>query len=338
MRRALISLTLAAWLPALPVAANDSVAGMALGGLQFLRTDAVEMVEEVLHITPTRVAVRYVFRNRTAKPVETLVAFPLPPVGYPDEMSYLPLPDPAAANYVGFTTRIDGAAIMPNVDSRALLLGVDVTARLRALEVPLVPFDFEAPERIAALPEATRAALRADLLIDAENVPQWTLETAFWRRQVFPPGVDVVVEHSYAPVRGGSAHSAIGNAETDPGAADPGLDAWAEGVRVRYCVEPALEAEMNRRRLLDVAPGARSFGTSDVGYILSTGANWRGPIGRFHLIVEAPHTADFVFLCLDGARRISARRIEAVLTDFWPWHDLDILFAHLWGEDIRRDD
>ena len=72
--------------------------------------------------------------------------------------------------------------------------------------------------------------------------------------------------------------------------------------------------------------------------MLSTGANWHRPIGRFTLTVEAPHPADFVFLCLDGARRVGANRIVAELTDFWPWHDLDILFVHLWGEGVVRDD
>ena len=320
-----------------PAHANDSVAGMALGGLQLLRTDAIVMAEEVLHITPDRVQVRYVFRNVTEKPVETLVAFPLPALGYPDEFAWVPLPVEDDANYVGFTTSIDGVRITPNLESRASLLGIDITARLRQLDVPLVPFHWEVPDRIAALPAATRQALRDDLLIDAENRPLWVLETSFWRRQSFPPGTDVVVEHSYTPVRGGSAMSPVGNADTIIAPDEPGGD-WVAEARRRYCIEPELEAEMNRRRLVGAVPGTRHFGSSDIGYVLTTGANWHGSIGRFRLIVEAPHTADFVFLCLDGARRVAGNRIEADLRDFWPWHDLEILFAHLWGEDVPRDD
>lgn len=326
--------TLCAALVAAPLSANDSVAGMALGGLQFLQTDAIEMVEEVLHITPERVEVRYVFRNVTDKPVDTLVAFPLPAMGYPDDFDYVPIPFEGSENYVGFTTRIDGAEIVPNVAQRALLMGIDVTARLQELGVELVPFDWQLQERIAALPEPTRAALRADLLIDALNRPQWLLETSFWRRQSFPPGADVVVEHGYTPIRGGSVSAPVGNAAPEMDAGD-GL---ADEARRNYCIEPALEVEMSRRRLAGAEPGQRHYGSSEVGYVLRTGANWRGPIGRFRLIVEAPASTDFVFLCLEGARRVATNRIEAELTGFRPWQDLDILFAHLWGEDLPGSD
>ena len=93
---------------ALPVHANDSVAGMALGGLQLLRSDSVRMLSEDLHITPNEVRIRYVFRNDSDKAVDTIVAFPLPAVGFPYEMDYVPVPFEDDANYVGFSTRIDG--------------------------------------------------------------------------------------------------------------------------------------------------------------------------------------------------------------------------------------
>lgn len=323
----------AAVLGAAPVAANDSVAGLALGGLQFLTTDAVEMVEEVLHITPDRVQVRYVFRNGTKAPVETLVAFPLPPLGFPDDFAWVQIPHEDSANYVGFVTRIDGVTITPNVATRASLLGIDVTDRLDALGVPPIPFAWDADARIAALPAATRQALRAALLIDAANRPLWTLETSFWRRQTFPPGVEVVVEHSYRPVIGGSSVAPFGNGDR----IDPGDDR-AAAARRQYCVDPDVETAMIRARLDGAAPGDRHFSSSDIGYVLTTGANWHGPIGRFRLIVEAPDPRDFVFLCLDEARRIAPNRIEAELNGFRPWHDLDILFAHLWGDDIGRGD
>jgi len=320
--------------PALPLRANDSVAGLALGGLQFLRSDTIRMVEEDLHITPREVRVLYVFRNEGTKPVDTIVAFPLPAVGFPYEMDYLPIPFEDSENYVGFSTRVDGVEIALNVESRAMQLGVDRTARLRELGVPLVPFAYEAQQRIEALPAETRRALRDELLIGPGNEPLWLLETSFWRRQSFPPGVDVVVEHRYLPVSGGSASAPVGNAEPDFAEGD----GWAADSRRRYCIEPEVEIEANRRRQVGAGPDARHFGASDLGYVLTTGANWRGPIGRFRLTVEAPNPADFVFVCLDGARRVAGNRIEAELTDFWPWHDLEILFLHMWGDGIVRDD
>lgn len=327
---------LAAALAAPPVAANDSVAGMALGGLQLLRSFDIEMAEEDLYISPTEVRVRYLFRNRSKAAIDTLVAFPLPPVGFGFEFDWVPIPDTEDANYVGFTTRIDGAEVPLQVESRALLLGLDRTDRLTELGVPLMPFADDVLAQIAALPAATRAALRAENLIDAEGAPLWQLQTTLWRRQVFPGGGEVVVEHSYTPVRGGMAHAPVGN--TDPGSADIWQQEYVEAARARYCIEPEMEGELRYRRLDGVAPDARHYGASDVGYILTTGANWAGPIGRFRLVAEVPNAWDSVFLCLDGARRVAPNRIEAELTDFWPEHDLQVMFLHLWGEGIERQD
>lgn len=327
---------LAAALAAPPVAANDSVAGMALGGLQLLRSYDIEMAEEDLYISPTEVRVRYLFRNRSKAAIDTLVAFPLPPVGFGFEFDWVPIPHPESDNYVGFTTRIDGVEVPLQVESRALLLGLDRTERLVELGVPLLPFADDVLDRIAALPAATRATLRAENLIDADNAPLWQLQTTLWRRQVFPGGGDVVVEHSYTPVRGGSTFAPVGN--TDPGDADIFEQEYVDAARRRYCIEPEMEGELRYRRLDGAAPGERSYHVSDVGYILTTGANWAGPIGRFRLVVEVPNAWDSVFLCLDGARRVAPNRIEAELTDFWPFHDLEVMFLHLSGEGIERQD
>lgn len=320
-----------------PAAGNDSVAALAVGGLELLRSDAIEMRSEELFIRPDGVQVRYVFRNREAAPVDTLVAFPLPAVGYPFEFDWVPIPVEDDANYVGFSTRIDGKPAVLGVESRALLLGLDRTARLAELGVPLAPFLAGIEARLAALPQAVRAALAEELLLDGEGRPLWQLATTFWRRQTFPPGRDVVVEHRYIPVRGGSAMSPAGNID-DPEAADDLTGDWIAQARAEFCIEPEVERALIARRLQGAAPGARHYSSSEVAYVLSTGANWRGPIGRFRLTVEAPHPMDAVFVCLEGARRTAPNRIEADLTEFWPAHDLRVLFVHLWGDDIARDD
>lgn len=328
---------MASALAAVSAGANDSVAGLALGGLQLGRTHLIAMVEEDLYISPDEVRVRYLFRNTGKRPVETLVAFPLPSVGYGFEFDWVPVPFPDQENYVGFRTRIDGVEIPLQVQNRALLLGLDVTARLTELGVPLIPFTDDALERMAALPAPVQAALRAENLLDDEGAPLWRLETVLWRRQVFPVGRDLLVEHSYVPVRGGSASSPVGNVD---GVVEPGDWAYEalDTARRQYCIEPEMEGELNFRRLNGAAPGDRQFGASDVGYVLTTGANWAGPIGRFRLTVEVPNEWDAVFVCFEGARRVAPNRIEAEMTDFWPFHDLEVLFVHLWGEGIEREE
>lgn len=328
-----------AHVPAQPMHANDSMAGMGLGGLEFIRSEQVALREQFLHITRDRVRVRYVFRNESARAVDALVAFPLPSMGYGNDINYVPLPYVDSPNYVGFRTWIAGVEIDPNVESRAVLLGIDVTERLRELGVSLVPYGYQRVEAIAALPDSTRRALREEFLIDSNihrlNTPLWTLETSFWRRQSFEPGVDVVVEHEYTPIRGGSVASPVGNT--------PQLYSGeeVEQARARYCVEDEMEAMMHRLAQdrdhdLDYQP--INYSSSEVEYLLMPGGNWRGPIGHFRLVVEAPHPQDFVFMCEERAERVAPNRIEINEENFYPWRDLDILFAHRIGEGIERDD
>jgi hypothetical protein len=327
---------LTAALTALPAAANDSVAGLALGGLQLLRTHQIAMVSEDLHITPDQVRVRYVFRNLTKQDITTLVAFPLPAVGFGFEFDWVPMPFPDQPNYVGFTTRIDGTDTPLQVESRALLMGLDRTEVLTRLGAPLNPFADDILDRIAALPAATRAALRAENLIDADGAPLWQLSTVLWRPQTFPVGRDLVVEHSYAPVRGGMAHAPVGNASPDSLESDDWYLSELESTRARWCIEPEMEGELAFRRTNGVVPDARAYGASVVDYVLTTGAHWAGPIGHFRLAVEVPNEWDSVFVCFDGARRTAPNRIEVERTDFWPERDLSVLFLHLWGEGIER--
>jgi stress response protein YsnF len=63
-----------------------------------------------------------------------------------------------------------------------------------------------------------------------------------------------------------------------------------------------------------------------VHYILTTGANWRGPIKRFRLVIEKDAPGDKVSVCLPDTRRASPTTFEVVRTNFVPDKDLRILF------------
>src|ERR1700760_2442909 len=60
--------------------ANDGAAGLAAGELAFKHLDGVRMESEDLFISQEAVRVRYAFRNTTDHDIETVVAFPLPPI------------------------------------------------------------------------------------------------------------------------------------------------------------------------------------------------------------------------------------------------------------------
>lgn len=65
---------------AAPSRANDSIAELALGGLDLRKSDAIAMESEDLYISRDIVCVTHRFTNTSDAPVEALVAFPLPDI------------------------------------------------------------------------------------------------------------------------------------------------------------------------------------------------------------------------------------------------------------------
>ncbi len=76
--RVALALSAALFLGPERAAANDSTGFQGTGGIELTSTDAIEMVSEDLRIGLDEIRVAYVFRNVSAQPVETMVAFPLP--------------------------------------------------------------------------------------------------------------------------------------------------------------------------------------------------------------------------------------------------------------------
>jgi hypothetical protein len=124
----LISLTgvltggLAGLLPTGVARANDSSAGLDGGQLVLKQADNIRMESEDLFLSMKEVRIRYEFRNTGPKDVETIVAFPLPPMpakadvdeGIMDNVSY----DPSSDNPLGFVCRVDGQVVKTRTDRK----------------------------------------------------------------------------------------------------------------------------------------------------------------------------------------------------------------------------
>lgn len=318
MRRAALTALAALGLAATAALANDSTAEKAAGGLVLTRTDAIDMVSEDLYISPERVRVRYVFRNRTRAPVRTIVAFPMPDRDL-DEM-YI-----GDTNYPdGFRTLVDGRPVTMQVERRALLNGVDHTAMLVRTGVPVQtgdPASDVLPNALRRLPAADRRRLAEMGLIGNDGGglhPLWTVKETWYWEQVFPAGRDLNVEHSYSPGTGGSVDIALGNPDYRNSA-----DGRAE--QRRYCTDRAFFAALERIR----GRGSDGFFASErrLSYILTTGANWRSPIGRFRLVVDKLDPRALVSFCGEGVRRISPTQFEVRHRNWRPARDLHILIA-----------
>ena len=332
MRYALLAAAALAALPAPAAQANDTQAALGLGGLIFERSDQIAMESEDLFLSHDKVRVRYTYRNLTDKPVTILVAFPLPDVpveGRDLEWIESAYPDWEA---IGMTTRVDGKQVQLLRIDVPKLGGKDISARLKELGWPVRYWEDESfLAGLAALSADDKSELVGEGLLSADQLtghelrPLWTVSTAFVRTQTFPPGKAVTVEHAYEPMIGGTVTSALDREAREESMAGP------DGYEARYCVDGPFLRGYDRRRY--TADGGLNETVMPVetwlSYVLTTGANWKGPIKRFKLTVDKPGPQVLVSLCMDGLTRVSPTRFEVEKTDFEPTRDIDILMVEL---------
>lgn len=327
-----ITIAIAALAIALPgvAAANDSVAHLSAGGIVLAQTSDIEMRQEDLSISAREIRVRYRFLNKSGKDIDTLVAFPVPDLPAPSDVSLHTVPVPEQENFLGFSTSVEGRPVEMNVDRRAIALGIDRTERLSALGLPLTPYAKTAEEVIARLAPDTRAdlarigVLREETFSDTpdgamktRHFPNWTLRSTFYWQQVFPAGREITVEHRYQPSVGASAGTMVGMS-------DAGKEMLAE-YRKKYCMDEAfLSAAARAQNALKSREGV-SLMERRIEYVLATGANWAGPIKDFRLVVDKGSERNLVSFCGRNVRKISPTAFEMRMADHWPDRNLEIL-------------
>jgi Domain of unknown function (DUF4424) len=315
--------------------ANDSTAEMAVGGLVLTQSDAISLDSEDLFISKGEVRVDYVFTNTTGKDVETLVAFPLP-----DQVM-----DESGDGYfrnlkaeLGFETRVDGVAVQYDIVEQAIHQGADVTARIAALGLPLNNIDDaeQFTAKVKALPAAVRKALEADGLLFAQDYdagqgpqtawqPLWGLRLTVTRKQVFPAGKSVKVQHRYTPLLGGS----VGGNFSPEYRNDESLK-WH---REKFCIEDSWLKSFDKAAARHVSKeqGIAPYGETWLGYVLTSGANWKGPIKDFRMIIDKGKPDALVSFCAEGVKKISPTQFEVRKTDYEPKADVIVLIVD-WAE------
>ncbi len=311
-----------------PVLANDSSAELSVGGLVFKKNSDVSIESEDLQISADNVVVRYRFRNQSQTPVKLTIAFPLPDIDLSEaENTAIPTSDPK--NFLGFQTKIDGKPVNFEILQRGFLGSSDVTATIKEAGLLVLPIGGEQEQRIRKLPDATRARLvDAGLLIPIGSDERgqdlygaaWTVKTSVMREQVFPAGQSVEVEHRYRTSVGVSFDTVLRKSLRQSKAMQAEFDRY----RKDYCVsEDLLQAIDN------IAGGAEAntahLQERRISYVLSTGANWAGPIKDFHLVVDKGQPDRLVSFCAENVKKISLTAFEARAKDFTPVRDLKIL-------------
>jgi Domain of unknown function (DUF4424) len=325
MSRAALPIAAALGLAAAALA-NDSTATTAAGGLVLTQNADIDLVSEDLYVSVEQIRVHYIFRNRAPRDVAVTIAFPMPDrdlsamregdVGYPSD----------------FETRVSGRRVAAALERHAVLGGRDHTALLQSLRIPLAP-DAQGTGRIVAaltaLPAARRAELRRLGLADVDEsdqgggmerhfVPLWTIRDTWHWQQVFPAGRDLIVDHRYRPGAGSSAGTPLAYPEYRRSA-----DGRAEAAF--YCAAADFLAGLDRL----VRAGGEGTELPDyrIGYILTTGANWRSPIGDFRLVVDKGSARNLVSFCEEGVRPVGPTRFEVRHRNWRPTRDLNVLIV-----------
>lgn len=309
-----------------PAHANDTMAEMKTGGLVYVQSEDVVMEKEDLFLSMAEVRVDYVFRNTSDHDVEGVVAFPMPDlIGSPESMA--DTGDAEADNFLGFSVTQDGQAMTPQLDQRVLSMNIDRTEDLRAAGIPLLPFAEKTIEAIATAPAQTRQDLAAKGLVLAssyeqdgkrvtEYSPVWTLRSTYWWKTVFPKNGTVRVSHRYKPSVGGT----VGLSSYD-GATPEGVERNAQ-----YCVDKDFAKTAVRIGKAHEAGKGPYYIENWMSYVLSTGANWSGPIGHFSLTVDKGAPDNFVSFCGEGVKKVGPTTFRMEAQDFNPEKDIDILF------------
>ncbi len=339
----MLLLVLCLWcLPTIGLA-NDGFGGLTATGLQFGRTDQVRMVSEDLFISPSKVEVRYLFHNDGPKTVEGEVIFPLPPISlndvYNSEFSLdgqllrsaNPVGFTAAINHMPIPVRTDRIAVLePPYEQRKLAKngydapGREVTQILRENGIPL-SLDLEAINALlAGLDAPSKKRLQQQGLVEitpgSDPTPLWSVILRYHWTQRFPPGKDMLIEHSYDPAPPGGIFIWPAK-ETD-------LDPYQRELIRDYCIDPPTRRGIVKR--LHSAARGEMAGTGMalyLHYVLTTANTWHGPIGQFHLTIDKGKTSCILSLCLDGIKKTGPTRFEFVRENFRPQRDLRLLFV-----------
>ena len=315
--------------------ANDSSAAVGVGGLELRQNNAVSMDSEDLFISRQLVKVKYHFTNRSNTDVETLVSFPLPsiPWGIAPYLSEQGYPD---WNNLRFSTKVDGKPVTLTRLDRVEVNGKDVSARLKQLGWPVGYWEnYEFMEKLIGLPEKQKiAALKEGLLRRPKDDPKavepaWQLVTHITRKQLFPAGKTIMVEHEYMPVAGGSVGGAlVADYRKSP-------DSQFADYAKQYCIDKAFLTGFDKA----YAAKAKAFKARGedyggiphmehwVSYVLKSGANWKGPIKDFRLVIEKDKPDNLLSFCGTGVKKISPTRFEMRKINFEPTTDLDILIV-----------
>ncbi len=298
--------------------ANDSTGTVSTSGIKYLKNPHIDMQSEDLYISENQIRVHYRFKNTSSQDIIETVLFPLPIV--PAFIDY----DFADTKGLVDSFRIyaDGKPVRPQAHVRAYFERsngslVDVTADLKkcGLSDQELMHPWTQNKDAEKLNEKIRTCsspkIKSLLPASESNIVGWTSwssQIIYSWKQTFKANAVTEIKHQYTPLVGGSFL--------------PSLKAKDSKAFIdEYCMD-----ENFLKNFKTVEEGSKLY--HYLGYVLTTGANWAKPIGKFKLTIDRePNTV--ISLCWDKSlRKVGPNRFQAVKENFLPKKDLDIIFVY----------
>ncbi|MDO5770303.1 MAG: DUF4424 family protein, partial [Psychrobacter sp.] len=293
--------------------ANDSTGYIATGGVQYLKNNNISMHSEDLYISKKEIRVNYEFKNLSNKDITETVLFPMPAMPSFIDSDFAD----SNATYDTFEVWVNGQHIDPNFHVRTFMRPiiiengektysdktVDTTELFKSCGVKeskmMGPW---------TSPKDTHYVDQQLLNCDNKEIDRFIMDRRYpdlsWNSQIiyswpqtFKANAITKVKHTYAPLVGGSVH--LGEEEFS-----------------KFCVDGSTRRGFHKS-------GARPY--QALSYILTTGANWAKPIGKFKLTVERDPN-ELVSFCWKGngkVKKVGPTTFEIKETNFVPTHDFD---------------
>lgn len=315
--------------------ANDSVGHIyrgdpqSAGGIIFKKTNDISMEKEVLTISPNLIRVEYEFLNKTAKPIREEILFPMPYYNF--------IGKGCGNTYTGkledFKLWVDGTEMptLRHVQAKKFS-GEDVTNLFHKLG-----FTDDDIANFGGTESATRGCgpegelsnpLQAppiiaknidtlfdeDLVVDKERAyPNWQVSNVYSWDLDFPPGHIVRVVHEYKPLIFSWMKFRTTNRNALAGFNEP------------YCTDDGtfrVAQDINKRT-------KSPFGVGILNYVLTTGANWSGPIKDFTLNLRKENENQVFSLCFDGHFvKSDSLTLTSHIHNFVPTKDIALLYLY----------
>ena len=295
--------------------ANDSTGTVSTSGIKYLKNPHIDMQSEDLYISKNQIRVHYKFKNTSSQDITETVLFPLPIV-----------PAATVSDFAdtkglvdSFRIYADGKPVRPQAHVRAYFERsngslVDVTADLKKCGLSdqelMHPWTKKQDgEKIDSKIGACRSAkVQSMLSKQTDELSYWSSQIIYSWKQTFKANSVTEIKHQYTPLVGGSFL--------------PSLKAKDSKAFIdEYCMD-----ENFLKNFKNVKGGSKVY--HHLGYVLTTGANWAKPIGKFTLTIDRePNTV--LSLCWDKSlRKVGPNRFQAVKENFLPKKDLDIIFVY----------